>query len=200
MDPLERTPTEAADYAAISALYGALLAGTAASARGRAPIPTAELPALAAASFALSKLLVKEKAESWVRRPFVDESGPTAAAPRAADCASPSANCSTCTRCVGAWSALGLVALRLHAPGPARTVTAVLAASAGNDMLQTTFTWLCAHATAEQKIAENPATARVARSRYDGAHGAVATCHAANRKNPAPATVRCTDRRGYQNA
>jgi hypothetical protein len=32
----------------------------------------------------------------------------------------------------------------------------VLAASAGNDMLQATFTWICAHATTEQKVAEDP--------------------------------------------
>jgi len=73
VDPVERTPTEPADYAVLSAIYGALLAGTAVSARGRGPIPTGELPALAAASFALSKLVVHEKVESWVRRPFVDE-------------------------------------------------------------------------------------------------------------------------------
>ena len=40
-----------------------------------------------------------------------------------------------CTRCTGAWSALGLVALRLHSPAAGRTVSAVLAASAGNDVL-----------------------------------------------------------------
>jgi len=43
------------------------------SARRRAPIPQAELATIAAASFALSKLVVHEKVESWVRRPFVDE-------------------------------------------------------------------------------------------------------------------------------
>jgi hypothetical protein len=32
----------------------------------------------------------------------------------------------------------------------------VLAASAGNDMLQATFSWMCAHATTEQKVAEDP--------------------------------------------
>jgi hypothetical protein len=32
----------------------------------------------------------------------------------------------------------------------------VLAASAGNDMLQAAFSWMCAHATTEQKVAEDP--------------------------------------------
>ena len=90
MDPVEHTPTEPADYAALSAIYGALLAGTAVSARGRPPIGAAELPALAAASFALSKLVVHEKVESWMRRPFVDE---PRAGPRAAGCATRSASC-----------------------------------------------------------------------------------------------------------
>jgi hypothetical protein len=62
----------------------------------------------------------------------------------------------TCTRCTGAWSALALTALRLHAPAAGRTVATVLAASAGNDMLQAGFSWMCAHATTEQKVAEDP--------------------------------------------
>jgi len=48
-----------------------------------------------------------------------------------------------CTRCTGAWTALALVGLRLHAPATARTVTTVLAASAGNDFLHAGFSWIC---------------------------------------------------------
>jgi hypothetical protein len=154
VDPIERTPTEALDYAALSAVYGALLAGTAATARRRAPIPAAELPALAAASFALSKLVVHEKVESWIRRPFVDEGERR---PKGRRLRYAIGELLTCTRCTGAWSALGLVALRLHSPNAGRTVSTVLAASAGNDMLQAAFQWICAHATAEQKVAEDPA-------------------------------------------
>ena len=65
-----------------------------------------------------------------------------------------------CTRCTGAWSALGLVALRLHSPAAGRTVATVLAASAGNDLMQAGFQWLCAHATTEQKVAADPAILR----------------------------------------
>jgi hypothetical protein len=151
LEPVERTPTEPTDYAAISAIYGALLAGTAASARNRPAIPPRELPTLAAASFALSKLVVKEKAESWVRRPFVDEQRRE---PKGRRLRYAVGELLTCTRCMGAWSALGLVALRLHAPAAGRTVSTVLAASAGNDVLQALFTYLCAHATAEQKVAD----------------------------------------------
>ena len=154
MDPIERTPTETADYAALSALYGALLAGAAYSARGRPAIPAQELPALAAASFALSKLVVHEKVESWIRRPFVDEGRRR---PKGRRLRYAVGELLTCTRCTGAWCSLGLVALRLRSPAAGRTVAAVLAASAGNDMLQAGFSWLCAHATAsERKAADAP--------------------------------------------
>ncbi|HEX6020584.1 MAG TPA: DUF1360 domain-containing protein [Solirubrobacter sp.] len=157
MDPVERTPTEPSDYAALSAVYGALLAGTAVSARSKSTVPMAELPALAAASFALSKLVVHEKVESWVRQPFVDEA---ARRPKGRRLRYAVGELLTCTRCTGAWSALALVALRLHAPAAGRTVTTVLAASAGNDLLQAGFQWLCAHATTEQKVPEDPAILR----------------------------------------
>jgi hypothetical protein len=153
VEPLERTPTEPADYAALSVLYGALLAGTAVSARGRAPIPSAELPALAAASFRLSKLLVNEKVESWVRRPFVDEESRR---PKGRRLRYAVGELLLCTRCAGAWSSLALVGLRLHAPAAGKTVSAVLAASAGNDLLGAAFSYLCAHANVEQKVAEDP--------------------------------------------
>jgi hypothetical protein len=48
----------------------------------------------------------------------------------------------TCSRCVGAWSALGVVGLRLGAPRAGRVVASVLAASAVNDFLQAGFAWL----------------------------------------------------------
>jgi hypothetical protein len=155
MDPVDRTPTEPSDYAALSAIYGALLVGTAVSARGREPVPTAELPALAAASFALSKLVVHEKVESWMRRPFVDE---TQRRPKGRRLRYAIGELLLCTRCTGAWSALGLVALRIHSPAAGRTVSTVLAASAGNDMLQAGFQWLCARATSQEKVASDPAT------------------------------------------
>jgi hypothetical protein len=55
---------------------------------------------------------------------------------------------------MGAWTALGLVALRLHAPAAGRTATTVLAASAGNDVLQTAFSLLCERANAAREGTE----------------------------------------------
>jgi hypothetical protein len=163
VDPVDRTPTEPADYAALSALFGAALAGTAAGGRGREPIPPAELPVLAAASFALSKLVVHEKAESWIRRPFVEEDAPGGRRPKGRRLRYAVGELLTCTRCTGAWSALGLVALRLHSPAAGRAVAAVLAASAGNDMLQTAFSLMCAQATTQQRVAKDPSIAATVR-------------------------------------
>ena len=197
MDPVEHTPTEPADYAALSAIYGTLLAGTALSARNRPAIGVSELPALAAASFALSKLVVHEKVESWMRRPFVDE---RRGKPKGRRLRYAVGELLLCTRCTGAWSALGLVALRVHSPAAGRTVSAVLAASAGNDLLQATFSYLCAHANTEQQARRGSRPGAACAAGGVMARGRTATCHASDGKIPTPATVRRADRQGYQNA
>ena len=92
-----------------------LLAGTPLSARGREPIARAEIPALAAATFTLSKLIVHEKAESWMREPFVEERA-DGKRPKGRRMRYAIGELLTCTRCMGAWTALALVGLRLHAP------------------------------------------------------------------------------------
>jgi Protein of unknown function (DUF1360) len=155
VEPVERTPTEPTDYAAITAVYASLLAGVAYSARGREPLARGELVPLSAATFALSKLIVHEKAESWLRRPFLEES-PEGKRPRGRRLRYAVGELLGCTRCMGAWTALGLVALRLHAPAAGRTATAVLAASAGNDVLQSAFTLLCERANAARTEGEQP--------------------------------------------
>lgn len=153
MRPVGQTPTEATDYAALTTLYGALLGAAAVSARNREPVPRAEVPVLAAATFALSKLIVHEKVETWIRQPFVDEHG-SERRPKGRRLRYAVGELLTCTRCTGAWSALGLVALRLHAPATGRTVATVLAASAGSDMLHAGFQWLCAGANTQQNEAQ----------------------------------------------
>jgi hypothetical protein len=159
MRPVEQTPTEPSDYAALSLASGSPLAVLAASARDREALEPKELVPLSAATFALSKLIVREKAETWIRRPFVEDA-PGEARPRGHGLRYAVGELLTCTRCTGAWSALSLVALRLHAPRTARTVTAVLAASAGNDLFQAGFSWLCARATSEQHEAQAAPLAR----------------------------------------
>ena len=153
MKPIGQTPTETADHAALSAAYGSLLAGLAYSARRREPIPVAELVPLSAATFALSKLIVHEKVESWLRQPFLDEQA-DGRRPRGRRLRYATGELLNCTRCTGAWGALGLVALRMHSPAAGRAATTVLAASAGSDVLHSAFSLLCARATAAKESAE----------------------------------------------
>jgi hypothetical protein len=153
--PVDQTPTEAADYAALSAIYGSLLAGLAHSARRREPIPSTELLPLSVATFALSKLLVHEKVETWLRQPFLEEDS-DGRRPRGRRLRYAVGELLNCTRCMGAWSALALVALRMHSPAAGRTATTVLAASGGSDVLHSAFSLLCARATAAQAADDPP--------------------------------------------
>jgi hypothetical protein len=142
----EDTPTDASDYAAINAVYAALIATVLFSTRerhARDPISGRELIPISAATFALSKVIAREKIGSWMREPFVEQSGGERR-PRGRGLRRAVGELVTCTRCVGAWSALGIVGLRLAAPDSGRIVTNVLAASAGNDWLQAGFKMLTA--------------------------------------------------------
>jgi len=147
--------TEPADYAALNAAYAVLLAGVLAGTRARVredPIETRELVPIAAATFALSKVIAREKIGTWVRDPFVEiENGQRR--PRGTRLRRAVGELVTCTRCVGAWSALAIVGLRAADPAAGRTVTNVLAASAANDWLQAGFKWMTTRAdVAERRL------------------------------------------------
>jgi hypothetical protein len=142
----EDAPAEPVDYAAINAVYGALLTTLILTTRDRAgedPISGRELVPIAAATFALSKVIAREKIGSWMREPFVEDPK-GAKKPRGRRLRRAVGELVTCTRCVGAWSALGVVGLRVASPDSGRIVTNVLAASAANDWLQAGFKLLCA--------------------------------------------------------
>jgi hypothetical protein len=139
-------PAEPVDYAAINAVYGVLMTAVVLTTRERArhdPITGRELVPIAAATFALSKVIAREKIGSWMREPFVEdpvgERRPTGRRLRRAV-----GELVTCTRCIGAWSALGVVGLRMASPDSGRVVTNVLAASAANDWMQAGFKLLTA--------------------------------------------------------
>jgi hypothetical protein len=150
-------PTRPADYVAINAIYGVLLAGLIVAARGQEDearrIIGPELLPLGAATFALSKVIAREKIGTWLREPFVEEGAGHGSRPRGRRLRHAIGELVTCTRCVGAWSALGIVGLRLTSPTTGRVVTGVLATSAVNDLLQATFRALCDTANAEAKRA-----------------------------------------------
>ena len=144
----EPPATQPEDYAVINLVYASLFAGVIYATRERAkqdPVKLYELAPLSAATFALAKVIAKEKVGTWVREPFVEhvdgEPRPEGRRLRRAI-----GELVTCTRCVGAWSALGVVGLRLAYPDAGRNVANVLAVSGANDWLQAGFKALCARA------------------------------------------------------
>jgi hypothetical protein len=145
-------PARPVDYAALSAGWGAALGTLLVAARdkGDEPVRAAEVVPLGVATFALSKLVAKEKVDRWVREPFVEERPDGERRPKGSGLRYAVGELLTCTRCVGTWSALGLVALRVTRPREARVVNAVLGASAINDFTQAGFNWLCARSNAAQ--------------------------------------------------
>ncbi|HEX2085700.1 MAG TPA: DUF1360 domain-containing protein [Solirubrobacteraceae bacterium] len=150
--PLDETPTRPVDYAAINATWGALLVGVLMTARSDAP-PVRELPVLGLATFALSKALAKEKVGAWARAPVVDE---RERRPKGRRLRYAAGELITCTRCLGTWSALGLVGLRVARPREGRIVAGVLATAGINDWLQALFSVATSKADSEKKLAGAP--------------------------------------------
>ena len=135
---------EPEDYAAINAVYAVLLAGVVVATRERVkrdPIGAGELLPMGAATFAVSKVIAREKIGTWVREPFVEDAS-HGGTPRGRRIQRALGELVTCSRCVGAWSALGVVGLRAASPSAGRLVTAILATSAVNDWAQAGFAWL----------------------------------------------------------
>ena len=147
-----QTPTRPFDYFAINAAWGAMLAGVLGSTRSDAP-PVHELPVLGMATFALSKALAKEKVGTWARSPVVDEEQKR---PKGRGMRYAVGELLTCTRCVGTWSALGLVGLRVARPREGRIIASVLATAAVNDWLQASFSSVTSKANTTKKLADTP--------------------------------------------
>ena len=168
MDPVRDTPTEPVDYAALSAGYGALVGAVLLAAReqGDDPIHPAEIVPLGLATFALSKLIAKEKVDSWVREPFLEELPSGERRPKGRRMRYAVGELLSCSRCMGAWSSLALVGLRLRRPREARVVTALLGTAAINDWLQAGFTRLCAASNVAQREAQAPPAEAGAAGRF----------------------------------
>jgi hypothetical protein len=168
MDTVRKTPTEPVDYAAISAGYGALFGAVLLAARdhGEEPIHPAEIVPMGIATFALAKLISKEKVDSWVREPFLEELPTGERRPKGRRLRYAVGELLSCSRCVGAWSSLALVGLRLTRPREARVVTALLGTSALNDFLHAGFTQLCAASNLAQQEAQAPPAEAGERRRF----------------------------------
>lgn len=133
------------DYAIIEAVFAAGMGAVIALTRrreadGSPTIPRDELPVLALATFALADVLAKQKVSTWLREPFVHEGADhKPLRPEGSGLQHAIGELLTCTRCVGTWSALGLVGLRTASPSTSRVVNSVLALGGVNDVLQSGF-------------------------------------------------------------
>src|SRR3954471_8543114 len=158
MSELAGKPASARDYAALSAGWASLLGAVLVASRdcGDDHLRAQEAVPIGVATFALSKLIAKEKVDAWVREPFVEQTD-DGRRPKGEGLRFVMGELLTCTRCTGMWSALGLVGLRVLRPRESRVVNAVLTASAVNDIAQAGFSWLTAKTTVTERAAAEPA-------------------------------------------
>jgi hypothetical protein len=152
VDPVTETPTEPVDYAALNAVWGVLATGMLLATRDDAP-PAGELPVFGLATFALTKALAKEKVGTWVRDPLVDEGSRR---PKGRRLRYAAGELLTCTRCLGTWSSLALIGLRVARPREGRILASVLAAAGINDWLQSGFTLLTNRTNITERAADQP--------------------------------------------
>src|SRR5918998_2584885 len=115
--------------------------------------PSRDVPLYGLATFALTKALAKEKVGTWVRDPLIDEESRT---PKGSRLRYAAGELLSCTRCLGTWSSLGLVGLRIARPREGRILTTVLASAALNDWLQSSFTLLTNRTNVVERVAEMP--------------------------------------------
>jgi hypothetical protein len=124
-------------------VWSGAVAGLLRASDGAAP-SGGELPVLGLASFAAAKALSKEKIGTWVREPLVEATPDGDRRPKYGGIRHTLGELVTCSRCVGAWSSLGIVGLRVARPREGRVVATILAAAAINDWLQTGYSYACA--------------------------------------------------------
>jgi hypothetical protein len=145
----EERRTQPRDYGTLNVVWSALVAGllAATKAKGRDAPPATELPVLGLATFALTKAVSKEKVGSWLRSAVVERE-PDGEQPKGSGLRFVAGELLTCPRCLGAWTSVAIVGLRMISPREGRIVANVLATSAINDGLQASFSYLCARSNA----------------------------------------------------
>ena len=137
-------------YAAIIGTFAGVLAATAALERNHSSRTPLDFVLLSAASFKAARAVSRERVGSVLREPFVEtehaSTGEADEHPAGRGLQRAIGELVTCTRCVGTWSAAGLVLSQTAAPRFGRLLTWTLAAGAANDFLQAGFAALCARA------------------------------------------------------
>lgn len=167
MEPVEVTPTSHANYALISGAYAAAFGVVARSARRRSvDLDAGDLVTLGVATFTLTRVLTEQKVDSWLRRPFLDESSAGRRRPRGEGMRFAVGELLACKRCTGSWVGLGLVGLRVRSPELGRLAAAVGTVGAINDVALAGFAWLAGRANAVATPPPGPKTPEV-----DDRHG-----------------------------
>jgi hypothetical protein len=150
--PAPSDPPPYGAYAALVVAYAAGLTAAGGLARrlGRSPATSTplDLALLSAATFKASRTIARDRVTSFAREPFVEEHAYAGEGEHPAGTGLRRAvgELVTCTRCIGTWTAAGLVATQLVAPRVGRLLTWSLAAAAANDFLQAGFTALTSEA------------------------------------------------------
>lgn len=141
--PGSQHPANPVDYALINVGYVGALASVATALhrkRGEVDLTSREILLLAMATFSLADVFAHERIATWIRRAFdVETADHRPGRPRGRGLRYAIGELMGCSRCVGSWSALGLVGLRVASPAAAGAVTTVLAAGGANDFLQAVF-------------------------------------------------------------
>jgi hypothetical protein len=137
-----------ASYAAIMGTFAAGLGAAGAASRLLDRDPACQTPldfvVLAAASFKAARTFARDEVASFIRDPFVEgeahEGGEEPVA--TGDFRQAVGELVTCSRCIGTWTAAGLVTTQILAPRFGRLLTWSLAAAGANDWLQAGFSAL----------------------------------------------------------
>lgn len=136
-------PANAIDYALINLGYAGALASLGAVLHRReaeVDLTPRELLLLVLATFSLADVFAHERIATWMRGPFdVETADHRPGRPRGRGLRYAIGELMACSRCVGSWSALGLISLRVASPSAAGAATTVLAAGGANDFLQAMF-------------------------------------------------------------
>ncbi len=136
-------PANAIDYALINVSYVGALASIGAMLHRRGDevdLTPREIVLLTLATFSLADVFAHERIATWIRKPFdVETADHRPGHPRGQGLRYAIGELMACSRCVGSWSAVGLVGLRVASPSAAGAVTTVLAAGGANDFLQAVF-------------------------------------------------------------
>jgi hypothetical protein len=139
----DQHPGRAVDYALINVSYVSALAGigTVLHRRGdELDLSPREVVLLMLATFSLADVFAHERIATWIRQPFdIETADHRPERPRGRGLRYVVGELMGCSRCLGSWSALGLVGLRVASPPAAGAVTAALAAAGANDFLQAVF-------------------------------------------------------------